>query len=80
MTDTIDDERTILYQKIDDLEKKIVEERNEHKEIYYKMRKNMIDLYAQNCDKGNITFQLFHLQEENKRLREENEYLKSKLY
>jgi aspartate ammonia-lyase len=63
-----------LYKKINQLEKQLKEEREEHKEIYSKMRKNLMEIY--NEKKGNNNdFYLFHLEQENTRLREENKML-----
>jgi hypothetical protein len=63
-----------LYKKINQLEKQLKEEREEHKEVYSKMRKNLMDIYNEKKE-GCNDFYLFHLEQENTRLREENNIL-----
>jgi|DEB0MinimDraft_4_1074332.scaffolds.fasta_scaffold06965_5 hypothetical protein len=72
-----DDELFILYKKVNDLEKQLQDERDEHKEIYRNMRKNLFQVYEKNYDKS-TDFEIFHLKEEIKRLKQENYELRKK--
>lgn len=72
-----ENELTNLYKKINNLEQQISQEREEHKEIYNRMRKNLMYAYTQNSNnKNDNEFLIYHIKQENTRLRHENENLK----
>ena len=72
-----DEELLMLYKKINNLEKQLQDEREEHKEIYRNMRKNLLQVYEKSSEQS-IDFQVFHLKEEIKRLQKENDQLRQK--
>lgn len=71
-----------LRQKVLQLSEQLKQEREEHKEMYLKMKTNIEVLKRNSLDsrtEGENNFKMFHLEEENKRLQNENDNLRSML-
>lgn len=69
MSDNDNYDRMNLMKKIDDLVQMLKDEREEHKDIYSKMKKQI----------SSAEFESFYLREENKRLTNENMLLRERL-
>lgn len=71
-----------LREKVLQLSNQLIQEREEHKEIYLKMKTNIEVLKKHSLDPrtdGENNFKIFHLEEENKRLQNEIDNLQSML-
>ena len=73
----------ILQKRIVELEKMLHNEREEYKDIYMRMKKHTRDTENNDLKKNSNTngqeFQIYYLNEEIKRLRKENNELRSNL-
>lgn len=69
----------LLYKQIDDLQKKLQDEREEHKQIYKRMRENLIEISKSQkvISIPDKDFEVYRLEQEIKRLQFENDNLKS---
>lgn len=71
-----------LRQKVQQLSEQLRQEREEHKEMYLKIKTNIEVLEKNSLNSrtdGENCFKIFHLEEENKRLQNENDNLRSML-
>jgi len=71
----------LLYKQIDDLQKKLNDEREEHKQIYKKMRDNLIEISKSQkvISIPDKDFEVYRLEQEIKRLQIENNNLKNNI-
>ena len=64
----IDDKKSLI-EKINDLQRMLTDEREEYKDIYFRMKNHS----------NGTGFEIFYLQEENKRLTNDNMILRERL-
>lgn len=71
----------LLYKQIDDLQKKLCDEREEHKQIYKRMRDNLIEISKSQkvISIPDKDFEVYRLEQEIKRLQFENDNLKNNI-
>lgn len=71
----------LLYKQIDDLQKKLCDEREEHKQIYKKLRDNLIEISKSQkvISIPDKDFEVYRLEQEIKRLQIENDNLKNSI-